>query len=169
MKRLSFLVLIGLWGWVLLSGCGLVFYAFIPKTSGTTTTTSTGTGTTQPPFHNLYTVSGTVNSGALMTTEASGVALFKSKADLQNGSAQPISFEVHTFTGNSFSYSLSTGEAGTYYVVAFHPVSGTPSWAAGPGIISDMGTNDMINALQSVSLTTPDQTVDMTFYRITGP
>jgi hypothetical protein len=144
-----------------------VFYAFIPKTSGTTTTTITGT--TQPPSHATYTVSGTVNSGALVTTEASGVALFKSKADLQSGSAQPITFEVHTFAGNSFLYSLSTGEAGTYYVVAFHPISGTPSWAAGPGIISDMGTNDMVNALQPVSLNTPDQTVDMTFYRITGP
>lgn len=153
---------------VILSGCGLLVSSVIPKGEGATTTITLPSG-------GVFQVSGTVNRGALMVmpTIEGAVLLFKNKSDLQSKAAPPVSAEVKSFTGDTFSYSIGTTEGGTYFIIAVYPFSenggGTPEGAGGPGITADGGANSMLNALQSINVTSQSTTVNMTLYRITGP
>lgn len=125
---------------------------------------STSTTLPQP---GSFSVQGTVNGGGLVTTEAVVVALIKSKSPMQI-----VSFESCVISGGSFSYSVSTGEAGTYYLGASYPNnSSQPSWAGGYGISSKDGLTQMLAALQPISLSSgnPHQTVNFTLYQVTGP
>jgi hypothetical protein len=153
---------------ILTSGCGLIVASVIPQSSTSNTTT-----TITLPGGASFIVSGTVNRGAvtILPTVEGAVALFKNKSDLQSDSGRPVSMEVKSFTGDSFSYSVGTTEGGTYYIIAFYPgdKNGTPEGAGGPGITGDGGADSILNALQSINLTSQSTTVNMTLYRITGP
>ena len=148
------------------SGCGMLFYPFLPKASSTTSTIAPGPA-------GSFTISGTISSGALSpTTMEVGVALFKNKSDLQTKSAPPITSESGSFVSSSFNYSLPTNEGGTYYVVAYYPSqSGEPTWVGGPGVNSSYNLTQFMASLLGVDLTlaSPNPTINITLYPFLGP
>lgn len=169
MKKAVFLLLICMA--VSLSGCATLLVMMIPKT-GTSTSSSSTTNTTQTPISGSFFISGTINSGGLVTSEPIGVALFASKNDLQGGGHGPITAEVLVLTSGSAHYSFSTNEAISFILVAYYPVNvPQPLWVGGPGITSNVGKNQAISNLTTVnlSLAAPNPTVNFTLYQITGP
>jgi hypothetical protein len=123
--------------------------------------------TTTVPQPGSFSVQGTVNSGGLSTTDEVTVVLFTSKTNMQ-----AVAFEACFISGGSFSYSVSTGEAGTYYLAAAYPSNNAqPLWAGGYGITSSGSLTQMSAALQPITLSSgnPHQTFNFTLYQVTGP
>ncbi len=122
-------------------------------TTSTVTTTTTMTTTTTP---SSYTVTGVVDKG-ICTEEQIYIVL--SGVPIPPD-AQSENCEVGSWGGeDSYTFDLSTTEAGEYYIIVTSPPGGSPSFVGGVGITSGDGWGSQATTI-TLSSSTPE--VDLT-------
>lgn len=150
-------------------GCGSSGSS-VTTTTTTATTTSTTTSTMTPT---LLTVSGTLSFAVpYSTTEASALALWRTKSDINTLKIMTYEAVYVSSTPISYTFSYVTTEAlpFTCYLTASHPTgAGFPSFVAAPGVTQDDSQTNDLNNLQPITFEASHTslTVNLVLYTIT--